>query len=422
MNKRHRQVLERAAAKTEIPAEELEEAKRLSGQILKKINTSLKNIKAKATLQGSFKKNTQLTLSDIDIFVQFDYKTYSQKEISKILEKKLKKKFKQIQKLHGSREYFQIKNNQKNFEIVPILKIKKAEQAKNITDVSPLHSAWVSKRSKNLLSEIKLTKLFLKTHDIYGADSHIKGFSGYACEILTIHYGSFLKLLKSSKKWKDKQVIDPDRHYLRKDPLLYLNKSKTKGPLIIIDPVQRGRNVTSAVSEKTYKAFRKTADKFLEEPSINFFIRKNKNKESIKKLKNKSNKLLIMDIKPEPNKRDVIGAAIDKKQSFLKKQLARNNFQIEKTDWYWNPDENPVIWFLMKNQKPLEHELRRAPPPEHKEHLKRFKKKHKTLVKKQGRIYAKIKPKFKNPEELVMFITKQKTFKNKTERITKTWY
>ena len=36
----------------------------------------------------------------------------------------MKKKFKNIIKLHGSRDYFQIRENSFTFEIVPILKIK----------------------------------------------------------------------------------------------------------------------------------------------------------------------------------------------------------------------------------------------------------------------------------------------------------
>ncbi len=50
--------------------------------------------------------------------------------------------------MHGSRDYFQIKEKGFTFEVVPILKIKDAKEAMNITDVSPLHAAWVKKHKK----------------------------------------------------------------------------------------------------------------------------------------------------------------------------------------------------------------------------------------------------------------------------------
>ena len=425
MNQSIIKILQEVLSKTEPSSEESKEAEKQSQKTLKKINNRIKNIKAKATIQGSFHKKTQLkNFFDIDVFVQFNYKQYSlkEKELSNILEKKLKKHFNNFERLHGSRDYFHIKEGKHVFEIIPILEIRSYEKAKNITDVSPLHARWVRKNSKKKTSEIKLTKAFLKAQGIYGADSYIKGFSGYACEILTIHYGSFLKLLKGARTWKEKQIIDYEKHYKRKDPLFYLNKSKTNSPLVLIDPVQPNRNATAALSKQSYEIFRKTAARFLTKPSINFFQGKKTDKQSIKRKKRKSNKLLIIDIKPEHNKPDVIGTSILKKHSFLKKQFEQNYFKIEKSHWFWNPDENPVLWFLITNQKPKEYELRQGPSPERKEHFKRFKEKHKKLIKKKGKTYAKTKTKFRTPEELVEFVTKQKNFKDKTIKITNTWH
>src|SRR3989344_1579406 len=112
--------------------------------IIKKINSGMKD--AKAVLGGSSAKGTWLKTFDVDIFVRFDYRKHSDKSsgISDILEKFLKKHFK-ISRLHGSRDYFQITEGKFTFEVIPILGIKKASEAKNITDVSPLHSDFINK-------------------------------------------------------------------------------------------------------------------------------------------------------------------------------------------------------------------------------------------------------------------------------------
>src|SRR3989338_1636742 len=133
--------------------------------IINKINKNKKNIKA--ILGGSGAKGTWLETFDADIFVVFDYSKFKSKsgELSDILEKILKKKFNSVARLHGSRDYFQIRQHKFTFEIVPILKIQNAAQARNITDVSPLHSKWVA-RHKNIINDMKLTKQFCHAQNV----------------------------------------------------------------------------------------------------------------------------------------------------------------------------------------------------------------------------------------------------------------
>ncbi|MDD5178521.1 MAG: nucleotidyltransferase domain-containing protein, partial [Candidatus Nanoarchaeia archaeon] len=167
------------------------------------INSIIKRIKIKNTkvsIGGSWAKNTHLTGNhDIDIYVKFNLNEYQKKDISKILEKELRKHFK-IEKLHGSRDYFQIKKEHYTIELIPILEINKASEAKNITDISPLHVKFVNK-NKKYSDHIRLSKRFAKVAKVYGAESYIKGFSGYVLEILTIYYKSFNNLIKAVSKW-----------------------------------------------------------------------------------------------------------------------------------------------------------------------------------------------------------------------------
>ncbi|MBI4983169.1 nucleotidyltransferase domain-containing protein, partial [Candidatus Woesearchaeota archaeon] len=183
---------------------------------ISKLNSKLKE--AKAILGGSGAKDTWLSGShDVDIFVQFNYiKHASQSErLPNFLEKCLKRAFpsQKIKKLHGSRDYFQLHFEGIDFEVIPILKVNRAESAKNITDLSPLHSKWVNKHTQPLKDEIRLTKQFCKANRLYGAESYLGGFSGYVLEILIAYYGSFKKLLQASQKWKEKEVIDPESYY-----------------------------------------------------------------------------------------------------------------------------------------------------------------------------------------------------------------
>ena len=103
--------------------------------VLYKINKSLKD--AKAILGGSGVKGTWLKqANDADIFVKFNYNKYKDKsaEISNILEKILKNKKFKVSKLHGSRDYFQIKQ-------------------KDFTDLK--YSEW-----KNLIQQLEASRKF----------------------------------------------------------------------------------------------------------------------------------------------------------------------------------------------------------------------------------------------------------------------
>jgi len=148
----------------------------------KKISRILMAIKKKlprctVVLGGSGQKGTWLRDShDFDVFVEFP-RSFKGKNISDLLGSKIKSVFR-VQELHGSRNYFQTKQEGFTVEIIPILRISKADQAANITDISPLHAKWVNKHKK-LRDDIRLTKQFFKASRVYGAESYINGFSGY---------------------------------------------------------------------------------------------------------------------------------------------------------------------------------------------------------------------------------------------------
>ncbi|MBU2639381.1 MAG: CCA tRNA nucleotidyltransferase [Nanoarchaeota archaeon] len=353
-----------------------------AGAFIKKLNSKL-NKEGKAILGGSVAKNTWLKGDhDIDIFVMFN-KKYKKEDISSILEKRLKNlgdinKISGIRKVHGSRDYFQIRKEPYTFEIVPIININKAKNAVNITDVSPLHSKWVSKRAnKKILDQIRLTKAFCKANNIYGAESYIKGFSGYTLEILTIYYKSFSKLMKEAVNWKKGQIIDVEKHFDG------LNKSK-ESPLIVIDPVQHDRNTSAALSENKFNKFIELAKEFNRNPSREFFIRK---KVSLDDLKG----AVILKAIPLKGKNDVVGSKLLKSFEFIAKRLKEEGYKIDDYNWEWN--KHALFWYFVKNKTLPKKYKHFGPPVKEEEHLKKFKEKYKNKeLKKQGnRVYIELK-------------------------------
>jgi tRNA nucleotidyltransferase (CCA-adding enzyme) len=380
--------------------------------ILGKINKSSND--AKAVLGGSGAKGTWLKTFDVDIFVKFNYAKYkdNSQSISDLLQKILKKHFK-FTRLHGSRDYFQIKKGKFTFEVIPILSIKKSSQAKNITDVSPLHSGYINKH-RELVDEIRLTKQFFKAAKVYGAESYIKGFSGYVCEILTIYYGSFQKLIRAIPKWKKNNIIDIEGYHKGKNILMELNTSKLQSPLIVIDPVQKDRNAAAALDIEKFEIIKHRAKEFLKKPSKDYFEIKIITEEDLRK-KFRDNFILLRAL-PIKNKTDVSGAKMLKAFHFIEDNLLRSGFDIKESDMLWHSTEGIFYYALKKDHIPEEIEIQ-GPPVKTRWHAQNFKKKHKKTFVKGGRIMAKANRKFPSAEKLIKELIESPNIKKNIRKI-----
>lgn len=380
---------------------------------LTKLNTELKanGIKAKAVVAGSIAKDTYLPGDhDCDVFVKFS-KTYKDEDLSKLLLKALKGFKPEL--VHGSRDYYSIKNGI-SYEIVPVLDIKKVAEAVNVTDMSPLHVEWV-KLHPGFNDEIRLVKQFCKSARIYGAESYIKGFSGHVLDIITIHYGGFLKLLKASQKWKDKEVIDPEKHY-KKDALEQLNRSKTDSPIIVIDPVLPTRNAAAALSYEKLEIFRKAAAEFIKNPSPEAFVVKEKTLADIRQEAGKD-KLLLIEVQALTGKEDVVGAKLLKAFQQIRNQLMFYDFNLKKADWSWDKKTKSLFWYVVEpgDLVPLKKWV--GPPVTDKERVKNFQEKHPKIFFENGRVCTYITRKYTRAQDLVADAIKDPLIKEKVQSI-----
>jgi len=369
-------------------------------EVLHRLNSNLKN--AKVIVGGSFAKNTFLSgNNDIDIFVQFD----KNKNISDKLEKVIKKSFKEYSRVHGSRDYFHVNFKGILFEIVPVLKIKKSSEAENITDISPLHVKYVKKHTNaKLQDEIRLLKQFFKANNLYGAESYIKGFSGYVTELLIIYYKSFNNLIKKVKKWKGKKVIDISRRYKNeKEVLKKLNISKIYSPLVLVDPVRKDRNAAASLSKEKYDLFIKLSKK-----KLNFEIKEFK----LNKLKN----YLVLEVGPLKGKKDVVGAKMLKAFQYIEMKLNENDFLVKDSGWFWS--KKAYFFFKVKDNLSKKNK-HYGPMIKQEAHLKKFKRKYKKfkIKKEEKRVYVNLPRKYTKSKDFVKSLLKDKNIKTRVKKI-----
>ena len=348
------------------------------------VQSLLKYIDKKIIVGGSLAKGTLIKKDkqDIDIFVLFD-----KEEETKELEKYLKKLDLEYDVLHGSRDYFKIKKGKVFFEIVPLVKIKRKEDVKNVTDFSPLHVDYVKKKIKEnpkFVNEIKLAKAFCLANEIYGAESYIKGFSGYAVEILILYYRSFYNFLKRIQK---DRFIDIEKHFKNeKEARREINEQKILSPLVLIDPVYKYRNLCAGLSKESFQTLIKKAKDFLKKPSINFFIRKEFNKRDFfEKAKKNNARILILNLSSIKEKEDVAATKMKKFFDYLKKEFERKEQKILDEKFIFLRGNKAKAYFslvLKENIKVF------GPKKELKEALEKFKKKRREIYFEKGRAFS----------------------------------
>lgn len=345
-------------------------------------------IDAEIFVGGSFAKNTLIKKDeyDLDVFLRFGKKY---EDISKITEKILKGVV-NFSVIHGSRDYFRIKIGGNFFiELIPVAKVKNVKESENITDLSYSHVNYVKKKikSKKLLDEIRIAKAFCYANKCYGAESYIRGFSGYALELLIYHYGSFLKFIREMVKVKDKLVIDIEKNYKNKrEVLMDLNGSKLQSPIVLIDPTFKQRNALAALSDETFERFQDACKKFLANPSMSSFEIEKTDLDKIEKdaLKKKF-EFVLLEAKTDRQEGDIAGSKLLKFYNHLTYELNRF-FDLKEKGFNYNGKKSARYYFVVKKKKEI---LVEGPSVKDVENVKAFKKVHNTYFTKKGKIYAK---------------------------------
>ena len=253
------QVLERVVPSPEEEARIRATVEDIRGRVSAAIRA--RGLDAEPLLVGSVAKGTHLSDPEIDIFVAFPRETPREtlEKVGLELGEFLKEKVRQ----YAEHPYTRGRWNGFEVEVVPCYRIADASQKMSAVDRTPLHAAYVLEKLKpGQRDQVRLLKAFCEGIGVYGAEAKVQGFSGYLCELLGLRYGTFRGVLEAAVGWRRGEVIT-------------LEKAASKAfpePLVVVDPVDAGRNVASAVGEDALATFAYAAKEFLEKPRIAFFF------------------------------------------------------------------------------------------------------------------------------------------------------
>jgi tRNA nucleotidyltransferase (CCA-adding enzyme) len=227
-------------------------------------------------------------------------------------------------------------------DIVPCYDIEDPERIKSAVDRTPHHVKFVKKNLKSP-DDVRLLKQFCISNKCYGADVKTLGFSGYLCELLIINYGSFMDCVRDASKWRACHTVT--FHNLSKEEAC----NNFKSALVVVDPVDKNRNVGAAVSIEKFYTFVRACKDFVEKPKEDFFFRKSPKpytkKEIEDKIKKRNTRWYLITFKRPQVIDDILYPQMKRCCKAIGKMLDQQGFKVLRCDFHCN--NNCVMLFEM---------------------------------------------------------------------------
>jgi tRNA nucleotidyltransferase (CCA-adding enzyme) len=321
--------------------------KDLSRQLIKIINQMAheKGINAESVLLGSVEKGTWLAgKGDIDIFIKFPIKTSLEelktrglelgKKSIELVDGKAEERYASHPYITGILKGYQV-------DLVPCYDVNSSHELKSAVDRTILHTEYIIKNLQPIQTkEVLLLKRFMEMVGTYGSEFKVGGFSGYLSELLVLHYKSFLEvLIAAANEWKPGYKIDLEE---------YGTTDLFEEPLVVVDPVDKNRNVAAALTLQKMGEFTLAARNFLENPRESYFYPPNilVNKTDLRsEFSNRGTKTIIIAFSAPKLPSDALHPQIKKTKKSLVKVIENEDFSVMGSD-SWTDEEKTIVILL----------------------------------------------------------------------------
>lgn len=233
--------------------------------------------------------------------------------------------------------------------VVPCYKVAPGEW-RSATDRTPFHTDYViTHLSSSQKGDVRLLKAFLKGIGVYGADVKVSGFSGMLCETLIMYYGSFMKTLHEAQSWKAPTMIDLERYYTGREGEL---TDLFEEPLIVIDPVDRGRNLAASISRRRLWEFVAAARAFSNKPKKSFFAARRVVPPSVGRFRLEMQRrgwnLIAIEFGRVDAVVDILWSQLYKTERALRNLLRQEGYNVTRSASWSNEEDLNVILFELE--------------------------------------------------------------------------
>jgi tRNA nucleotidyltransferase (CCA-adding enzyme) len=266
---------------------------------------------------------------------------------------------------YAEHPYVHVRVDGLEVDLVPCYLVEDAAHLKSAVDRTPFHTKYVSQRIVGREDDVLVLKQFMKGVGVYGSELKVGGFSGYLAELLMLCYGSFADVLQKAAAWHPGQILDLEGH----------GTARHIEPLIVVDPVDPGRNVAAALTLDKMLQFASAARSFLAEPKIDFFFPSAIVPLSDEKLADLINMrgtmIILLEFAAPDVVEDVLYPQLRKAEGSIRMLLEKRGFSLLRSDVSAYRDR-AVILFEMEVWQLSRASRRTGPPVWQAEHLSRF--------------------------------------------------
>jgi len=282
-------------------------------------------------LEGSVAKGTWLAQSpELDVFLLFP-KTVSRNYMENRIIEAAKAVLRKWQISYAEHPYVKGEVLGVSVDLVPCYRVSSPSEMQSAVDRTPFHTRFMNEHlTAEQKRDVRLLKAFFKGIGVYGAEIKVRGFSGYASEVLIYRFGNFVKLLREASHWRGKVNLGWD------------GESEALG---LPDPVDEKRNVTASVSLNSLSTFIAAAGFFLRFPSEVFFWNKGF-------VEGDLNGILVLKTGKPNGVEDVLWGEIWKASAAIQKYMEGLGFEIWDSSAF--ADEQNVFFFysLQSHERP----------------------------------------------------------------------
>jgi tRNA nucleotidyltransferase (CCA-adding enzyme) len=233
-----------------------------------------------------------------------------------------------------------------DIDIVPCYAVPDPAAIRSAVDRTPFHTRYIKDRISSLIDDVLLLKQFAKNGGIYGSDQMTEGFSGYLCELLVFHYGGFIPLLAAASDWWPGVLIDCSDH-----------RTKTfHEPLVVVDPVDPGRNVSASVSLTRMCEFIELCRGYLERPGEGFFFlpapRAESNEKAEMLVEKRKTAIYTLTFPTPPYIEEIVVPQLRKSLEAISALLARHEFIVNRAAYCMKTDRCMLLFELLTDSLP----------------------------------------------------------------------
>ncbi|MDD1676617.1 MAG: CCA tRNA nucleotidyltransferase [Methanomicrobiales archaeon] len=241
-----------------------------------------------------------------------------------------------------------------DIDLVPCFAVESATEIQSAVDRTPFHTRYIGQKIGSFSDDVLLVKQFTKCGGVYGSDQMTEGFSGYLCELLILAHKGFLPLLTAASSWRPQVYIDLEGH-----------ATKTfSEPLVVVDPVDPGRNVAASVSLTRLSEFIELARGYNSDPSEIFFTQppaaEITRAEFERAIGERGTTWIGITFDTPPFIPEIVVPQLRKSMESLRGLLERNGFIVNRSDYAMGEEKSILLFELLVDRLPR---VRRHPGP-----------------------------------------------------------